>query len=338
MTPEEKKALLPYSSGRLAEVIVVTDSKSLDSSFKEDIKRVFHKRIKGHPPPGEPMFKVLFTDESFFKGYFKNHHNIFILLHENRANRLKEIIGEVTVDRMVNRLKTEPQTFGVKQEDVYAQNQSIFWVLASNKEAMQQKLLDYDEELLQLAYKHETHSAKFKLIGDISVKRDRFYQKSIKTRGFGVRKPKAYKVAIDNDEFVWLRKSSTTQELEQGLLLYEAPYRTKEDLSTDSLIKFRNRLVKKYIPGELKGSYMKYSTMMPPVRTDENFKGKYGVEIRGWWDVEGDFMGGPSYIKAVVDEANGRIVFAEGFLFFPNEEKAVHLRELEVLVNTLSIK
>ena len=62
------------------------------------------------------------------------------------------------------------------------------------------------------------------------------------------------------------------------------------------------------------------------------------MQIRGWWDVEGDFMGGPSYIRAVVDEANSRIVFAEGFLFYPNEDKALEMRELEILVNTLSIK
>ena len=83
---------------------------------------------------------------------------------------------------------------------------------------------------------------------------------------------------------------------------------------------------------------MKYSSAMPPVTKIQNFKGKYGVQIRGWWDVEGDFMGGPSYIRAVVDEANNRIVFAEGFLFYPNEDKALEMRELEILVNTLSIK
>ena len=62
------------------------------------------------------------------------------------------------------------------------------------------------------------------------------------------------------------------------------------------------------------------------------------MEIRGWWDVEGDFMGGPSYIRAVVDESRGRIVFAEGFVFHLNEHKARPMRELAIPVNTVSIK
>jgi len=284
------------------------------------------------------MFKVLYTDEEFFKGYFRKHLNIFVVLNADRANALKKILDPETIDRMVAKAKSDPSALGVRQEDVYAQNQTIFWILAENKAQMQEKLINQQEDILELANKHEYRNARAKLLGQTSASQDKFYQKSIKTRGFGIRKPKSYRVAIDNEEFVWLRKSSTTKELEQGLLLYEAPYRSKEDLSTDSLLAFRNRMMKKYIPGEVEGSYMKYSDAIEPVRTDENFKGKYGVEIRGWWDVEGDFMGGPSYIKAVVDEANGRIVFSEGFLFYPNEEKAVPLRELEILANTLSIK
>jgi hypothetical protein len=294
LSDEDRKSLLPYASGSLAEVIVVSDSKSLDSSFKEDINRVFHKRIKGHPPPGEPMFKVLFTDEEFFKGYFRKHQNIFVVLNADKAEGLKDIFDPKTIDRMVARAKAEPKALGVRQEDIYAQNQTIFWILAPDKTQMKQKLIDQQEDILALANKHEYRNARGKLLGQTSSADDKFFQKSIKTRGFGIRKPKSYRVAIDNEEFAWLRKSSTTKELEQGLLLFEAPYRNKEDLSTDSLLKFRNAMMKKYIPGEVEGSYMKYSDDFVPIRTDENFKGKYGVEIRGWWDVEGDFMGGPS--------------------------------------------
>jgi hypothetical protein len=64
----------------------------------------------------------------------------------------------------------------------------------------------------------------------------------------------------------------------------------------------------------------------------------YSAVIRGWWDVKGDFMGGPSYIRLVLDEKKGRLIFVEGFLYYPNERKVTELRELEVLVNSLIIK
>lgn len=337
-SPEERKALLPDSTGQLTELVVVVDTRTADSLFKERVSDVFRKRIEGHPPPGEAMFSVLFADETFFQGFFQKHRNIIVLLNLENIERLKKILPTSTLDKLVSLRAKKPGTFGVLQEDVFAKNQKMFYVLANNKAEMDTVLQESRYEILELALKHENITGKRKLLGTRHPEDDVFYQKCIKEKNFGIRKPESYRIAIDNEELVWLRKSSTTSELEQGLLMYEAPYRSIDDLSTDSLLKFRNEWVKKYIPGEIEGSYMKYSDALTPVRKDQDFKEKFGVEIRGWWDVEGDFMGGPSYIRAVVDESRGRIVFAEGFVFYPNEDKARPMRELEILVNTLSIK
>jgi hypothetical protein len=335
---KERKSLLPLSSGELTELVLLTDAASLDSAYKLEIESVFSKSIIGQPPPGEPMFNVLFTDESFFSGYFRKHLNILVLVHRDKAEGLKKVMSENLINKILEVQSSKPGILGVKQSELYAQNQNVFFLLADNKTDMQIKLKAKKDEILAIAIRQENEAGKRKLLGTKRAKQDVFYQKSIAKRGFGVRKPGSYRVAIDNDEFAWLRKSSTTQEKEMGILLFEAPYVSKDDLTTENLLKIRNSYTKKYIPGQYDSSYMKYSTVLPPVRIDQNFKSKYGVEINGWWDVEGDFMGGPSYIRAVVDEKNARIVFAEGFLFYPNEDKAKPLRELKILVNTLSIK
>ncbi|MBT8327806.1 MAG: DUF4837 family protein, partial [Bacteroidia bacterium] len=74
-TKESRISSLPESGGELAEIVVISDNKTLDSSYKVLIKKVFGKEIEGYPPPYEPTFKVLTTDETFFRGYFKTHHN-----------------------------------------------------------------------------------------------------------------------------------------------------------------------------------------------------------------------------------------------------------------------
>ena len=326
------------SSGELTELVLLTDAASLDSAYKLEIESVFSKSIIGQPPPGEPMFNVLFTDESFFSGYFRKHLNIIVLVHRDKAEGLKKVMSESLINKILEVQSSKPGILGVKQSELYAQNQNVFFVLADSKTDMQTKLKAKKDEILAIAIRQENEAGKRKLLGTKRAKQDVFYQKSIAKRGFGVRKPGSYRVAIDNNEFAWLRKSSTTQEKEMGLLLFEAPYVSKDDLTTENLLKIRNSYTKKYIPGQYDSSYMKYSTVLTPVRINQNFKSKYSVEINGWWDVEGDFMGGPSYIRAVVDEKNSRIVFAEGFLFYPNEDKVKPLRELKILVNTLSIK
>ncbi len=334
----DNRDYLPESDGRLIELVILSDSYSLDSAFKNSVKDVFSNPIEGHPPPGEPAFKLLFGDDGFFDGYFKKHQNIIVLLHANRAAFIKKVLDPNLVDKLLEVHQKNDSTLGVMQNELFAKNQSIFFVMADNAVAMEQKLKANQTELLNIALRNEEKNAKAKLLEGTHVRNDVFYQKCIKNKNFGIRRSNTYRIAIDNEEFVWLRKSSTTEELEQGLFLFEAPYTSKEDLTTENLIRLRNELVKKYVPGEIEGSYMKYSDAFKPERRDQNFKGKYGVEIRGWWDVEGDFMGGPSHIRAVVDESRGRIVFAEGFVFHPNENKARPMRELEILVNTLSIK
>lgn len=335
---KEKKSLLPESSGDLAEIIVLSDKATLDSATKQQVETIFGKAVEGQPRSGEQMFKVLFTDQDFFDGYFKKHHNIFILLTAENGERLKKVLPPKLVDQLLAAQQSKPGILGVRQETVFAQNQNIFVVLADDKQSLTEKLNNKSDDLLAIAESQENTTGKKKMLGSIRASKDKDYQKSMVDRGFGVRVPKSYRVAVDKPDFVWIRKIITNEEKDMSIILFEAPYTSIKNLTTDSLLAIRNRFTKKYIPGEIKGSYMKYSTAIEPIRTDQNFKEKYGVEIRGWWDVQGDFMGGPSYIRAVVDEANGRIVFAEGFLFYPNESKTKSMRELEILVNTLSIK
>lgn len=337
-TAKEKKALLPDSSGHLTEIIVLSDKATLDSAFKLQVAAVFSQPLPGQPPPGEQVFKILFANEDFFSGYFKKHHNIFILLTAENSGKLKKVIPENLIDKLVKVHTLKAGILGVKQESVFAQNQNIFVVLAENKQILRQKLEEKKNELLAIAKNHENETGKYKLLGETKAINDKPYQQSLTDRGFGVRVPKSYRVAMNKSDFLWIRKQITKEEKDMSILLFEVPYSATSMLRTDSLLAIRNKFTKKHIPGEIKGSYMKYSEAFVPVRKDQNFKEKYSVEIRGWWDVQGDFMGGPSYLRAVVDEANGRLVFAEGFLFYPNENKAKSMRELEILVNTLSIK
>ena len=83
---------------------------------------------------------------------------------------------------------------------------------------------------------------------------------------------------------------------------------------------------------------MKYSSAIDTVIKKSYFNGRYSADIFGWWDVFGDYMGGPSHMKIVVDESKRRIIFVEGFLFYPNESKAESMRELSILINTLTIR
>ena len=336
-TKESREALLPESAGQLAELVVITDKQSLDSNYKELIKSVFAQDLKGIPAPSEPQFKVLFTDETFFNGYFQSHQNIFVLVTNDNIEKLKKIIGEANIPKVKEVVNGSDDVLGFNRSNIWAQNQNVFYITGQSKEHIENKLAERKQDLLNLARGQEVKMAEKKFF-IIREKADSFRAKSLNEKGYGLRKPQSYRVAIDKSDFAWLRKSPSDKEQEFGVLLFDVPYTSKNQLTTEGLIEIRNTFTKQYVPGELPGSYMKYSSVIKPSREEYNLAGKLAIEIRGWWDVAGDFMGGPSVLKAVVDEKKNRIVFAEGFLFFPNEDKARSLRELELILNTLTVK
>jgi hypothetical protein len=338
LSESEKKAMLPSSSGALAELVIITDAQSADSGFKTAVKSIFGKSLEGQPPPGEDMFKVLFTDETFFKGYFQTHHDIFVFLTPEGAPALSKVFDPKLIDKLVNVIQSNPNSFGVLKEDVFATNQNVFFVLAKNKAEMEAKLRDKKDDLLTLALENEAKTGLRKLVGNSAGKKDSFYLQSLTQKGYAIKIPSTYKVSIHTENFTWVRKVSSAKELAHNIILFSVPYTSKEELTTAGLLKIRNEFTQKYIPGPTEGSYLGYSTAFKPVREDEAFKGMYSAVIRGWWDVKGDFMGGPSYIRLVLDEKKGRLIFVEGFLYYPNERKVTELRELEVLVNSLIIK
>jgi hypothetical protein len=333
---KSREELLPASSGLLGELVVISDVKSLDSNYKVLIKSVFGEKLAGFPPPGEASFKVLFTDETYFRGYFKAHHNVFVLLTSDNLDRMTATFGESNKTKVKDIIASEG-ALGWKQKNLWAKSQNVFYVTASSTEAMKTKLQNRKQDLLDIAFEHEVQTGSKKLYVKPSNS-DSFYHSSLRTKGYGLRKPNSYRVAINEPHFAWLRKSPANKEQEFGVLMFDVPYVSEDQLDTDKLIEIRNSFTKKHIPGEYDGSYMKYSDVFTPDRRDINFKKRFCADIRGWWDMEVDFMGGPSIIKAVVDEENRRIIFVEGFLFYPNEKKSIALRELDLILNSLAIK
>ena len=56
------------------------------------------------------------------------------------------------------------------------------------------------------------------------------------------------------------------------------------------------------------------------------------AELRGFWDVENDFMGGPFVSYSTLDEATGRVLTIDGYVYSPKLDKRNFMREVEHLV------
>jgi len=94
-------------------------------------------------------------------------------------------------------------------------------------------------------------------------------------------------------------------------------------------------MLKPRVPGGQPGSYMAIEFEAPIHSKTFEHKGNFVREIKGLWEMEGGFMGGPFVSWTMVDEKRDRLVTAFGFVFAPKYEKRNHIRKIESLIRTI---
>ncbi len=149
--------------------------------------------------------------------------------------------------------------------------------------------------------------------------------------GFQFSVPKGYTIRNDEKDFLWI--SFELPLVSQGVVIYRYPYTGEKAFTGDSLINRRNQFVAR-IPGPADGSFM----ITAPEETTLEYRridGRLWAEMRGFWDVQGDFMGGPFVSFSTLDAASGEIVCIDCYVFSPRHHKRNYVREMEHLVHTV---
>jgi hypothetical protein len=82
---------------------------------------------------------------------------------------------------------------------------------------------------------------------------------------------------------------------------------------------------------------MTLSKMFEPIAYDMVVNNLEVVELRGLWDLENGFMGGPFISHSVYDAKRNRIVTVDGYIYHPNQKKRVKLRQIEAIIYSLEI-
>lgn len=156
-------------------------------------------------------------------------------------------------------------------------------------------------------------------------------QKQIKKDfGFDMVVPRGYRLrSADNAKhFMWL--SYELPLVSQGIVIYSYPYTGKSDFELDSLVSKRDQFVG-LVPGPADNSYMGTSEIEPDLRY-VRIEGRFWTEMRGFWSVKGDFMGGPFVSYSTLDPENHRVVCIDMYVFSPKYNKRNYIRQMEHLI------
>ncbi len=297
------------AQGRPYELIVVCPQMEWNGELGDSLRAVFTAPVP-YLNQAEPLFDVLRVTERGFKDMIADHRNIL----------------KVVVDPEVQ------QAEAAVEYNVTSEPQIVVTLQGPDDKALVEYLSQKRNDLLHVLEQAERDRD----VQAYSTFNNPGIEAAIrKLFGVEIKVPKGYVLAKQTDDFLWARYEYPTAS--QGFFVYSYPYEGPESLSLDALIKARNKFAA-LIPGPSDGSYMITSDAFEPDYRLFRLEGRLWCELRGFWDVEGDFMGGPFVSYTTVDTETNRVFTLDGYVYAPDlnkPRKRNYIRGIEHLLYTI---
>lgn len=304
------------AQGSPYEVLVVCDGEEWESPLGEALRGVLESPVEMLNQK-EPMFDVVRITARDFKHLLPSYRNILKVLCSPGVK----------------------QTAILAQYDVVASPQIVLTFQGPSIEAMVDYLDKNGKNLLQVLEIAERN----RTIEMANKQGARALEKMIRDQfDIEMALSSGYLFRAEGENFIWA--SNEYPVASQGFFLYSHPYNGKSSITTEALIKARNNFARR-IPGPSDGSYMTTVTRIPNIEDDGytdfmperkvlKINGRDWIELRGFWDVENDFMGGPFVSYTTLYE--GALLTIDCYVYSPKYGKRNFLRPLEHLVYGVS--
>lgn len=306
-----KKVIKPNSKGKTLEMLVITNNKEQwNGSIGTQIKEFFGQEILGLPQ-SEPMFTFFHLPEDAFIEMYKPNRDILI------------------VDISSKFQKAQIET----RKDHWAAPQRIFKITAPDLDAFTKIFKENKYMMLELFNQVERRRMQnaFKFASSTKIKKT--LENKMK---LSLIFPGNFKISKQDSSFFWIRKETLKDS--QGIMIYVEDYTNINMIDPRNILRKRNLLTRRYIPGPSTGSYMKVADeLIKPISKDINFNDLFAVETRALWDVKNDFMGGPFLNYTIIDEKRNRIITIDAYVYAPKGSKKELMKQLEAIAYTLKL-
>ena len=297
-------ARLPNSSGKAGQVAIVMDKPNWEGELGASFGAVLAAEYPYLPLP-EPMFTLINVPHNAFNALFQSHRNLILV---NISPDYEE--GQMVI-----------------QENIWAAPQIVVTFSGPNASAIRACLDQQKERLISAIEQAERNR--------VIASSKRFEEKSLRllvNESFGGSPhfPQGYYLKKQEKNFIWITWESTY--ITQGVLIYSYPYVNESSLSKAVIERECSAIMQQQVPGTLENSYMIFSPALEPAFRWIHYNNKDFGELRGLWDVQNDFMGGPFVAHLYLDAINRRVLVFHAFVYAPRYDKRNHIRQIESIL------
>ncbi len=306
---KKKNLLMPNASGLPYEMLVVMDDAQWDRPLGRAVFNVLDTDVPGLPQ-SERSFRISRVAPDGFN-----------------SNMFKIMRNVIRVD--IQDIYTQPKFKFAR--NVYSYPQMIMTLQAPDEESLTEYINNNRQSIIDFFTKAEMNREIENLRERHNPEVSRLAEEILDVDIWVPWELNKFKKGKD---FLWA--STNVGKKDMNLVLYSYPYTDKNTFTLDYFLQKRDSVMKANIPGGPKGSYMTTNHDYVYVE-DGTVRGKYAQIARGLWRIQGDRMGGPFVSHSRVDEANGRVVVAEAFIYAPESLKRDLLRRMEAALYTLQL-
>ena len=302
---KKRKALLPNISGKAGEVIVVIDKGNWEGAVGNVLRDSLAQETP-YLPQREPLFGLVNVPKNAFTNMFQIHRNIIVV---NISNTV-----------------TEPGI--VIRKDVWATPQTVIYVNATDSEAAIE-IIKENSALMAVTIEQAERD---RIIRNVKKYEElKLAPVVAKMAGGSPHFPSGYKLKKATNDFIWIEYA--IQDVTQGILIFKYPVVEGEQMmSLESIIGHSNEILKNNVPGMFDNTYMTTSSAVRPGIEYKRYKGLDFAEVRGFWEVYNDYMGGPFVSHAFYSQDGKDVIVMEGFVYAPKYDKRQYLRQVESII------
>lgn len=305
-TKKRTPLVLP-SNGNINTITVVMPNQLWNGTLGQTVRDMYAYPAEGLPQQ-EPLFDLKQIPPEIFTGFAQSSRSVLWIDLRNSIN--------VRID-----------------QNTYAQPQTVAVFTAPTTEQLTEIIVSQSSKVIERLRKQER------------AERLRRIQKSTYTNhgleekfGLTITMPSAYKTLKEDPQASWFQRDIQNGHI--NLLVLSTPYDeniiAQQNLAP--IIALHDSIGKAFIPGRLPNSHLITEKAYEPYMYPTTLAGKPALEIRGTWEVQGDFMAGPFVLYIVNDKANNRNLILEGFVFAPSKAKRDDVFEAETILRSIQEK
>lgn len=327
-----KTTYLPKATGKPGDIILFMDSVQWKGALGDELRKVFEADVPGLPQQ-EPMFKLICIQPINGKTLLTQIRNLVYVFTLDQ-----QTIGSKSLRRNFSRetlqkIKTDSSFYLSTKIDEFSKGQHVMYLFGDTQQNLINHLKRNKQNIIDYFNVVENNRLKSNLLKTSSTNGVSAFLRAEQQCEIHV--PLGFRLADKRDDFAWFREINPN--MDKDIFISMKPYTDEKQLSTDSLIAWRDRIAKKYLfedPSNPISYLVTEQTNASVLARKMKLNNHYAIELRGLWRTNHHSMGGAFLSYTLIDEPRGLLYYIEGFAYAPGKDKREIMRELETVLST----